>query len=39
MIENGTIEEVQQLKDINEQLIRSPRYQELKQLFAKRLQA
>jgi hypothetical protein len=37
MIENGTIEEVQQLKDINEQLIRSPRYQELKQLIETRL--
>jgi hypothetical protein len=39
MIENGTIEEVLQLQQLNEQLIRSPRYQELKQLFAKRLQA
>jgi hypothetical protein len=37
MIENGTIEEVLQLKDINEQLIRSPRYQELKQLIETRL--
>ena len=37
MIENGTIEEVLQLQQLNEQLIRSPRYQELKQLIETRL--
>jgi hypothetical protein len=37
MIENGTIEEVLQLKEINDQLIRTPRYQELKKLIEARL--
>jgi hypothetical protein len=37
MIENGTIEEVLELQQLNEQLIRSPRYQELKQLIETRL--
>lgn len=37
MIETGTTDEVQQLKEINEQLTRSPRYQELKQLIETRL--
>jgi hypothetical protein len=39
MIETLPIEKVLELQQINEQLIRSPRYQELKQLFEKRLQA
>jgi hypothetical protein len=39
MIETSPIEEVLELQKINEQLNRSPRYQELKQAFEKRLQA
>lgn len=39
MIQTGTTEEVLQLQTINEQLTRSPRYQDLKQIFEARLQS
>lgn len=39
MIETSPIEEVLELQQYNEQLNRSPRYQELKQAFEKRLQS
>jgi hypothetical protein len=39
MIETLPIEEVLELQKFNEQLIRSPRYQDLKLEFQKRLQS